>query len=264
MANRRMFSLDVINTDAFLDMPVSAQCLYFHLGMRADDDGFVSAPKQIMRTASCTQDDMKILISKNFVIPFDTGIVVIRHWKQHNYIQSDRYRKTRYVEERSHLDIIENVYVTDTECIQDGRTLEAQYRLSKDIVRDRVRDRVRDNIDYQLIVDKYNSICVSLPKVIKLSNNRKKAIGARLKQYSVEDFEKLFEMAESSSFLKGQNNRNWSADFDWLIKDANMAKVLEGKYNDKKESEKDGENQSWGSTADFYRQAIENWSGSQN
>lgn len=83
MANRRMFSLDVINTDAFLDMPVSAQCLYFHLGMRADDDGFVSAPKQIMRTASCTQDDMKILISKNFVIPFDTGIVVIQIGRAH-------------------------------------------------------------------------------------------------------------------------------------------------------------------------------------
>lgn len=137
MANRRMFSLDVVNTDLFLDMPVSAQCLYFHLGMRADDDGFMSSPKQIMRMATCTQDDMKILVSKGFVIPFETGIVVIRHWKQHNYIQSDRYRKTKYTEEKDRLELKENVYVLDTERIQSSSKVDTQYRLSKDIVRDR-------------------------------------------------------------------------------------------------------------------------------
>lgn len=137
MANRRMFSLDVVNTDLFLDMPVSAQCLYFHLGMRADDDGFISSPKQIMRMATCTQDDMKILVSKGFVIPFETGIVVIRHWKQHNYIQSDRYRKTKYTEERDRLELKENVYILDTERIQSSSKVDTQYRLSKDIVRDR-------------------------------------------------------------------------------------------------------------------------------
>ena len=137
MATRRMFSLDVVNTDLFLDMPVSAQCLYFHLGMRADDDGFIASPKQIMRMATCTQDDMKILVSKGFVIPFETGIVVIRHWKQHNYIQSDRYRKTKYTEEKDRLELKENVYVLDTECIQSSSKVDTQYRLSKDIVRDR-------------------------------------------------------------------------------------------------------------------------------
>lgn len=90
----------------------------------------------------------------------------------------------------------------------------------------------KDNINYQLIADMYNNTCVSFPKLTKLSDARKKAIRARLKVYTVDDFKKLFEMAESSSFLKGQNNRNWSATFDWLIKDANMAKVLEGIYMD--------------------------------
>lgn len=137
MANRRMFSLDVVNTDLFLDMPVSAQCLYFHLGMRADDDGFIASPKQIMRMATCTQDDMKILVSKGFVIPFESGIVVIRHWKQHNYIQSDRYRKTKYTEEKDRLELKDNVYVLDTERIQSSSKADTQYRLSKDIVRDR-------------------------------------------------------------------------------------------------------------------------------
>lgn len=137
MATRRMFSLDVVNTDLFLDMPVSAQCLYFHLGMRADDDGFIASPKQIMRMATCTQDDMKILVSKGFVIPFESGIVVIRHWKQHNYIQSDRYRKTKYTEEKDRLELKDNVYVLDTERIQSSSKVDTQYRLSKDIVRDR-------------------------------------------------------------------------------------------------------------------------------
>ncbi len=92
-------------------------------------------------------------------------------------------------------------------------------------------------IDYQLIADMYNNTCVSFPRLTKLSENRKKAIKARLKIYSVEDFQKLFEMAEGSSFLKGQNNRNWSATFDWLIKDTNMAKVLDGNYTDKEPTE---------------------------
>lgn len=91
----------------------------------------------------------------------------------------------------------------------------------------------RDIIDYQQIADMYNNTCVSFPRLTKLSENRKKAIKARLKIYSVEDFQKLFEMAEGSSFLKGQNNRNWSATFDWLIKDTNMAKVLDGNYTDR-------------------------------
>lgn len=91
----------------------------------------------------------------------------------------------------------------------------------------------RDNIDYQQIADMYNNTCVSFPRLTKLSENRKKAIKARLKIYSVEDFQKLFEMAEGSSFLKGQNNRNWSATFDWLIKDTNMAKILDGNYTDR-------------------------------
>lgn len=92
---------------------------------------------------------------------------------------------------------------------------------------------INNKIDYQLIADMYNNTCVSFPHLTKLSEKRKKAIKARLSTYTEEDFKKLFEMAESSSFLKGQNSRNWSATFDWLIQDANMAKVLDGNYADK-------------------------------
>ena len=90
-----------------------------------------------------------------------------------------------------------------------------------------------NKVDYQFIADMYNNTCVSFPRLTKLSDKRKKAIKARLNTYTVEDFKRLFEMAESSSFLKGQNNRNWSATFDWLIQDGNMAKVLDGNYVDK-------------------------------
>ncbi len=89
MANRRMFSLNVINTDNFLEMPSSAQCLYFHLGMRADDDGFVSSPKMIAKIANCSTDDLKILATKGYIIPFENGVIVITHWKQSNSIPKD-------------------------------------------------------------------------------------------------------------------------------------------------------------------------------
>lgn len=99
---------------------------------------------------------------------------------------------------------------------------------------------LKNNIDYQLIADMYNATCVSFPKLTKLSDKRKKTIRARFNQgYAVEDFKRLFELAESSSFLKGGNNRNWSASFDWLIADANMAKTLDGNYSDR-QKEKGG------------------------
>lgn len=103
-----------------------------------------------------------------------------------------------------------------------------------DIEKEKEKEK-RDRVDYQQIADMYNETCVSFPKCTALSESRKKAIKARLKTYSVDDFRKLFEKAQKSSFLKGKNNSNWSANFDWLIKDGNMVKVLDGNYDDKEE-----------------------------
>ena len=108
MAERRMFAKSIINSDAFLEMPLSAQALYFHLGMRADDDGFVNNPRKIMRLVSCSDDDMRLLIVKHFIIPFDSGVVVLKHWRIHNYIRSDRYKETNYIEEKALLKLKEN------------------------------------------------------------------------------------------------------------------------------------------------------------
>ena len=108
MAERRMFAKTIIDSDAFLEMPLSTQALYFHLGMRADDDGFVNSPKRIQRLINCSDDDLKLLIAKNFIIPFESGVVVIKHWKIHNYIRSDRYKETPYLEEKEQLALKEN------------------------------------------------------------------------------------------------------------------------------------------------------------
>lgn len=108
MAERRMFSITVVDSDAFLDMPLSTQALYFHLSMRADDDGFINNPKKIQRTIGATDGDAAMLVAKKFIIPFDTGVVVIKHWRINNYLRSDRYHETVYQEEKSKLVVKEN------------------------------------------------------------------------------------------------------------------------------------------------------------
>lgn len=103
MAERRMFAKTIVLSDAFLDMPLSARCLYFTLGMFADDDGFVNNPKSIMRQCGASQDDMKILFAKKFLLSFETGVIVIKHWKINNYLRSDRYKETTFTEEKKQL-----------------------------------------------------------------------------------------------------------------------------------------------------------------
>ena len=108
MAERRMFAKTIVLSDAFLDMPLSARCLYFTLGMLADDDGFVNSPKSIMRQCGATDDDMKILIAKKFLLTFESGVIVIKHWRINNYLRNDRYNGTKYVEEMASLKVNDN------------------------------------------------------------------------------------------------------------------------------------------------------------
>ena len=130
MARKRMFDLEVVDTDLFLEMPQSTQNLYFHLGMRADDDGFVSNPKKIIRTIGANEDDLKILFTKQFIIPFESGVVVIRHWKLNNYLRKDRHTETIYKEEKRKLIEDENgVYNLDTKVgIPNANQRSTQYR----------------------------------------------------------------------------------------------------------------------------------------
>jgi hypothetical protein len=108
MAERRMFAKTIIDSDAFLEMPMSARLLYYDLGMRADDDGFVNNPRKIMKFIGSTADDMNILIARKFILPFDSGVVVIKHWRIHNYIRKDTYNETTYKEEKAKLVLDDN------------------------------------------------------------------------------------------------------------------------------------------------------------
>ena len=145
MAERRMFAKTIVDSDAFLDMPLSSQALYFHLSMRADDDGFVNNPKKIQRMIGCSDDDLKLLIAKRFVLIFDSGVIVIKHWRLHNTLRKDRYKPTIYQEEFKKLILKSDGGYTDrlpsgcqevakrlSDGCQSGNQVATQDRLGKD------------------------------------------------------------------------------------------------------------------------------------
>ena len=200
MAERRMFAKTIIDSDAFLDMPLSTQALYFHLSMRADDDGFINNAKKIQRMLGCNDDDLKILLSKNFIIPFETGVCVIKHWKIHNLIQKDRYKPTVYSEHKSKLSLKNNnVYTMDTVCIQDVSKLEPQVSIGK----------VSQGKKEALIPDNFS---VS-ERVIKWANEK----GYR-------DLDKHLEHFVILAQAKGYKYTDWDAAFMNAIRN-NWAKV---------------------------------------
>lgn len=198
MAERRMFAKTIVDSDAFLDMPVSARLLYYDLGMRADDDGFINAPKKIMKFIGASNDDLNILFLRKFVIPFDSGVVVIKHWKIHNYIQKDRYKETVYQEEKRLLKIKDNgIYSMDTGCIHDVHTLDTQVSLgkvslgedSKDIyIHDALGEvACSSEIPYQEIIDHLNLKADT--KYKSTSSKTRSLIDARFKEkFMLEDF----------------------------------------------------------------------------
>lgn len=181
MANRRMFAKTIIDSDAFLDMPPSTQVLYFHLAMRADDDGFINNPKTIMRIVGAKDDDIKLLVAKRFIIPFDSGVVVIKHWRIHNYIQKDRYTETKYIDEKNQLiinkkngyslkqiglldDENDNVYILDTQ-VRLGKDRLGKDRLELERDKNKATRFIKPTIDeiktflneqeYETDIDRY-------------------------------------------------------------------------------------------------------------
>lgn len=139
MAERRMFTQKIVDSDAFLDMPLSTQCLYFHLNMRADDDGFVNNPKKIQRMIGASEDDLKILLAKRFLLGFESGVVVIKHWRMHNLLRRDRYNPTQYQEEYEQLMLKDNGSYTENDVLAtnwqpDGNQLATQDSIGKDSI----------------------------------------------------------------------------------------------------------------------------------
>lgn len=208
MAERRMMSKSIIKSDTFLDMPATTQNLYFHMLLDADDDGFINAPKSIMRMIGAKDDDMKVLAAKQFVIPFKSGVVVIKDWKIHNYIQNDRYKPST-LPERDLLNIQKDKTYTlksdvsrmDTECIQTVSI--GKDRLGKDRIG---KDRIgKDSIDTLCHVshDDVDKSHIEIIEYLNIKTGSKfkattkpyiQAIRSRLKEgYTVDDFKTVID-----------------------------------------------------------------------
>ena len=254
MAERRMFALKIVDSDAFLDLPLSAQALYFHLGMHADDDGFLNNANRITRTIGASANDLEILLEKRFLLSFPSGVIVVKHWKMHNQIKGDRYKRTQYQEEFQKLRIKSNKSYTDrpevTEVappatLNEGKKSENlsgssldpegsidQFSLnqcSKDEDKEEsLGDAPKDQCAE--VIELYHEECISYPQIKKITPSRRKAIIECLKLFPLEKIGRAFEMAEASRFLKGDHDGKWVTDFDWIIKSDNMVKILEGKY----------------------------------
>ena len=165
------------------------------------------------------------------------GIITIPNWNKHQTLDAYERKKERdrlYQEERraKQRALIEKSSDESSERTSDVAVSDIDKEEDKDI--DKERDIRGNRVDYQQIADMYNATCVSFPRLTRLSEKRKRAIKARLRKYSIDDIQRVFEIAEESDFLKGENNRNWSADFDWMMNDTNMAKILDGKYANRK------------------------------
>lgn len=212
MAERRMFAKSIIDSDAFIEMPISARLLYYDLSMRADDDGFVNSPKKIMRMIGASNDDMNILIARKFVIAFENGVVVIKHWRIHNYIQSDRYKETNYKEQKALLEYDENkaYRLSNQPCIQNVSISEAQVRLGKVIDRDsNIEDKTKRFVK---------------PSIEEIAAYCKK------NNYNV-DAERFYDYYESKGWKIGKNSmKDWKAAIrtwvrnnkpDFSLKDSN-------------------------------------------
>lgn len=215
MAQRRMFSLKIIDTDLFLDMPMSARLLYYDLSMRADDDGFVASPKKIQRMIGCSDDDFKILISKQFIIPFENGICVIKHWRIHNYIQKDRYTKTLYQDEKQQLIETDGSYEfkgiedLDTKCIQNVSNSDTQVRLGKvrleigkdsiDIEEEPQKPKVKDKKETKHKYGEFNHVTLTDKEYEKL-----------IKDFNENTIQSFITKIDEYVELHGKNYKNYN------------------------------------------------------
>ena len=229
MAERRMFAKTIVDSDAFLDMPLSSQALYFHLSMRADDDGFINNPKKIQRMIGCGDDDLKLLMAKRFILVFESGVIVIKHWRMHNYIRADRYKPTIYQDEMSKLEVKGNRGYTMSALpepekhdnanaeqlgIPDGNQVsyqtETQVRLGKDRLGKGNKDIMSGKPDYltaiKEIIAYLNQKTGSNYRVTTKATQTK--IKTRLAEgFSVDDFKRVIDI-KSAEWL---NDANMSA-----------------------------------------------------
>lgn len=263
LANKRMFTMKIVDSDAFLDMPLSTQCLYFHLNMRADDDGFIGNPKRIMKITGASEDDLRLLIAKRFVLTFEDGVIVIKHWRMHNTLSRDRYAETSYTDEKKMLLLKDNgsYSLAGGNPIDDTRLIErsgrqTQQRRNKDATKtlsdidkgldiDIELDKEKDNnlivskdtirqTDVRRVIEEWNKlqdVGIAPIRDIKPASKRCQMLKGRIREYGMDDLLKAMDNIRHSDFLRGENKNGWMITFDWFVKPNNFLKVLEGNYN---------------------------------
>lgn len=215
-----MFAKSIVLSDAFLDMPMSARCLYFTLGMLADDEGFVGNPKSIMRQCGASQDDMLVLLQKRYLLSFESGVIVIKHWRMNNYLRNDRFTKTTYVEERQTLTIDEKGAYTEAEKllgIPGGRQVVNTDKNSID----------KNSIDKNINNKGTKFVPPTLEEVTAYCKERKNSV----------DPETFVDFYESKGWLIGKNKmKDWKAAVrTWERKDRNAGSTSESESKYRKE-----------------------------
>lgn len=267
LAQKRMFTMKIVDSDAFLEMPLSTQCLYFHLNMRADDDGFIGNTKRIMKITGASEDDLRLLIAKRFVLTFEDGVIVIKHWRMHNTLSRDRYAETSYTDEKKMLLLKDNgsYSLTGGNPIDDTRLIERSGRqtqqrrnkdatkthsdkgldIDKDIDKDIDIESDKDNnlivskdtirqTDVRRVVEEWNKlqdVGIAPIRDIKPASKRCQLLKGRIREYGMDDILKAMDNIRHSDFLRGENKNGWMITFDWFVKPNNFLKVLEGNYN---------------------------------
>ena len=262
MAERRMFAKTIIDSDAFLDMPLSTQSLYFHLSMRADDDGFINNPKKIHRMVGCGDDDLKLLMAKRFILVFDSGVIVIKHWKIHNYIRNDRYKPTLYQEEKAELaEKNSKAYTFKTEVIESenhlgipddnrmGYQMDTQVRLGKDrLVKDKKKNSVEPSSTMSELFEK---VWKTYPK----KTNKKKAREQFLKKFKTEE--------DLESFKKGYKDYLAYIKLnDWYHPQELFRWIRDDRYNDEYDLSQTNKQPAY-SKAPVRQEQLPNWNGMQ-
>ncbi|HGI3117418.1 TPA: DnaD domain-containing protein [Streptococcus agalactiae] len=222
MAQKRMFSNIITDTDRFLDMPASSQNLYFHLNMHADDDGFVDSPKRIMRNVGAGNDDMNVLLSKKFVLNFDSGLILIKDWKIHNVIRKDMYKPTVYTEEKS------QIIVDDTKSYQFRNEYVPQNRLDKNRLDKNRLDKEREETIFHFVENEFGRL---------LSPMEIETIGIMIKENNPD----LVKEAIKRTKLQGKTNLNYASGILRNWRDDNITTIEQIETKEKSRKSKQEE-----------------------
>lgn len=233
MAERRMITKKVTDDDNFFALSSSAQALYLHLSMSADDDGFCNQVSVSMFKAHASVQDLQSLLEKRYIYQFENGVIVIKHWRMANALRKDRYTKTAFQEELARLKLKDNGAYTlieeDDGCQMVAKRL-PQVRLDKVSIGNTKENYQKKAEEVAAYWNEKAKTC-SIRPMQKLTGKRITALKERLKDYSVEDMKKAIDRIVVSDFCNGKGERGWKADIDFLLRPDTITKILEGKYD---------------------------------